>query len=141
VSAVGVLGIVALCAYSAIVGPRAIDTIPEVLAAPLASDGVELRLGSDVKVVGVDARGFRVAQRGQQITVRVPPDVHRGWSNGDRPWRVGEFVSMRAVYRADEGGYLVLRELHQHGGRSLKVWVSAVALLVVAGAVVREPHA
>jgi hypothetical protein len=127
------LALLGLCIYSGIVGPREIDTISEVLEASHRADGLVLRLGSDTKVVDLRESGFLVEQSGKRLPVRIPADLQRQWRTWKDQLRRGDFVSMRAVYRAEEGGCLLLQEFHIHKGRRLKMVLSLVALFLLAG--------
>jgi hypothetical protein len=132
------LGIAGLCLYSGIIGSRQIDTIPEVLDNPPAADGTELRLGSDVKLSGIQAHEFQVEQLGARIVVRVPAELKKAWAVWSEQLRVGDYVSMKATYHSEEKGYLLLHTLHPHKGRRLKIWVSLGALILVAGMMTRD---
>jgi hypothetical protein len=120
------LALVGLCIYSWIIGPREIDTIPEVLEASRKADGLELSLGADSKVVDLQDNGFLVEQLGERLAVRIAANLQTEWMTWRGQLDMGDFISMRAVYHAGEGGYLLLQELHIHKGRRLKMFASLV---------------
>jgi hypothetical protein len=125
-----------LCAYSAIVGPRRVVTLPEVLANPATSAGVELRLPLSTKVVQVLPRAFQIEQHGVQLSVRVPADLEQEWKVWGEQLQVHDAVSLRAVFHPE--GSLILRDMHIHKGRGLKIWVSVFALFLLAGILLHE---
>lgn len=123
------VALVGLCGYSAIFGPEHIATIPEVLANRAIFVGRELKLASGIEVVQVFPRELQVAQQGASIGVRVPENLAKDWEGWKKELKPGDFVSLTAVFQQE--GYLLLRELHVHKGRLLKIWVSLSALLLL----------
>jgi len=127
-----------LCLYSGIIGPRQIDTIPEVLADPPAADGTELRLGSDAELISIQEYEFHVEQLGARIVVRIPAELRTEWAVWSEQLRIGDYISMKATYRSEGQGYLLLHTFHPHRGRRLKVWVSLGALVLLAGMMMQD---
>jgi hypothetical protein len=125
-----------LCTYSAVVGPEQVDSIRKVLMNAEASAGMEVKLASNVRVVQVLPWELQVEQRRTQISVQVPERAAKEWEAWREQLQVGDQVSLRAVFHPE--GYLLLREMHVHKGRSLKIWVSVGALLLLAGILCRE---
>jgi hypothetical protein len=128
--------IVAICGYSAIEGPGREDSLATAVMNPALFAGRELRLPSNTRVLQVLPRGIEVAQRRAQVTVHIPEDLEREWRLWKEQVQAGDYVSLRAVFHPE--GYLVLQEMHIHEGRQLKIWVSVLALLLLAGVIIRE---
>jgi hypothetical protein len=129
-----------LCTYSAVVGPGQSDSLPKALANPHLDAGLVLRLPSVVRVMEVRPQEFWVHQRGAQIVVRIPEQLEQDWMGRGQQLQAGDYVSLEATFHPD--GYLLLRDMHVHKGRRLKIWVSLLALLVLAGLLLHErrPH-
>jgi hypothetical protein len=70
--------------------------------------------------------------------VRIAADLQWKWSTWRGQFKRGDFVSMRAVYHAEDGGYLLLQEFHFHKGRRLKMFLSLAALVLLAGLLMAE---
>jgi len=128
--------LVGLCSYSAIIGPRSLDSLREALAQPALAAGLELRLGPSVKVVDVHPRAFVIRQRGAQIAVRIPDPREPQWVVWKQPLEVGDHISLRGTFHPE--GYLVLHDMHIHSGRRLKIGVSVLALMLLAGMLIYE---
>ena len=139
------LGIVGLCLYSHIVGPQQGHRLSQILADPLAYAGISLTL-SYAQVMRLVPQQFHVANwEDVQIAVRVPDHLNAAWKKWRNQLQVGHRVSLRAVVQPE--GYLLLNDLHIHQGRRLKIWVSVLALFLLAGKLTHEylrlgrPHA
>ena len=139
------LGIVGLCLYSHFAGPQQGHRLSQILADPLTYAGVSLPLAY-AKVVGLVPHQFRVENwEKAQIAVHIPEHLDAAWKKWREQLQVGHYVSLRAVVQPE--GYLLLDDMHIHKGRRLKVWVSVLALLLLAGKLIHErlqvaqPHA
>jgi hypothetical protein len=122
--------------YSALEGPSREGSIANAMQDPAVYAGRELTLPANTRVLQVSPQGIRVAQRGLQIAVRVPEGMDEQWQALRGELQAGDYVSLKAIFRPE--GYLVLREMHIHTGRHLKIWVSILALLLFAGIIIRE---
>lgn len=130
------LGLVGLCFYSHYVGPQQGYRLSEILADPLAYAGVSLSLAY-AKVIHLVPQQFRVENwEKAQIAVRIPAHLKAAWKKWQEQLQVGHYVSLRAVVQPE--GYLLLDEMHIHKGRRLKVWVSVLALLLLASKLIHE---
>jgi hypothetical protein len=128
--------LIGLSSYSEVVGPEHMDRLPRALAQPDRVAGAELRLPSNVKVVQVHPRAFVVRQRDAEIAVRVPDHLEPEWAVWQQQVQVGDYVSLKATFHPE--GYLLLRDMHVHQGRRLKIWVSVLALVLLAGILLHE---
>ena len=97
---------------------------------------MELRLPSDVRVVQVHPREFLVQQHGAQITVLVPESIDQEWGVWKKQLQVGDYVRLKAMLHPE--GYLLLHDMHLHKGRRLKIWVSVLAIFLLAGILIHE---
>jgi len=130
------VGLAVLSFYSARVGSAAVDTIPEISRHRGLPNGQEVRLTSDVKIAEIGSDRFTAEQGRARIDVLIPDDLRRDWDTTRPGIKPGDYVSLRAAYRAP--GYLEAREYHVHKGRRLKIWVSVAALLIVGLLVVKQ---
>jgi hypothetical protein len=128
--------LIGLCSYSAVVGPEHLDSLPWALAQPDRVAGSELRLPSNMKVVQIHPGAFVVRQRDAQIAVRVPDHLEPEWVVWQQQLQVGNYVSLKAMFHPE--GYLLLHDMHVHRGRRLKIWVSVLALVLLAGILLHE---
>ena len=131
----GVATLLGLCVYSAIMGPRRVVSILDALANPAAFAGREFNI-QYVRVVNPLPQALQVQQRSAQINVQVPDNLEQAWEVWKRQLQARDYVSLQAVFHPE--GFLTLRDLHVHEGRWLKIWVSVLALLLLAGVVISE---
>jgi hypothetical protein len=125
-----------LCFYSASVGPGQVDSIRRLLANPGLYAGAQLRLPADVTIVEVRPWELLVQQDRAQIAVRVPEYIAQEWSDWRQQLQVGDVISLRATFQPE--GYLLLHDMHVHRGRRLKIWVSVLALFLLAAILIHE---
>ena len=125
-----------LCGYSALKGPSREGSIANAVRNPAVYAGRELTLPANTRVLQVLPQGIRVVQRGLQIAVHVPEGMDKQWQAWRGKLQAGDYVSLRAILHPE--GYLVFREMHIHAGRHLKIWVSILALLLLAGIIIHE---
>ena len=124
-----------LCVYSATIGPRRVVTIGKVLANPVAFAGKELNL-QYAGVTHLLPQALQVEQSQARITVQVPATLEQPWEVWKRQLQAHDYVSLQATFHPE--GYLILRDMHVHEGRWLKIWVSVFALFLLAGILLRE---
>jgi hypothetical protein len=124
-----------LCVYSATIGPRQVVSILDALANPAAFAGRELNL-QYARVVNLLPQALQVQQRSAQINVQVPENLEQAWEVWNRQLQARDYVSLQAVFHPE--GFLILRDLHVHEGRWLKIWASIFALFLLAGVVIYE---
>jgi hypothetical protein len=124
-----------LCVYSATIGPRHVVSIREALADPAAFAGRKLNL-QYARVVSVLPWVLQVAGHSTRITVQVPASLEPAWDVWKSQVQARDYVSLQAVLHPN--GLLILRDLHVHEGRWLKIWVSVFALVLVAGIIIYE---
>lgn len=120
-----------LCVYSAMVGPGRKTLLQNVQRNAEAFDGREIRLNSKVIVSRLLADGFEIEQSGAKIFVKIPEHQLHEWQVAKDDIGIGDYVSLRANFQRE--GYLSLIEMHVHSWRGAKIWVSSVALLLLAG--------
>ncbi|RPJ83992.1 MAG: hypothetical protein EHM18_12690 [Acidobacteria bacterium] len=130
------LGLAALSFYSARTGSAEVDTIPEIIAKGGLPNGQEVALTSDVKITDIGADQFVAKQGRARIGVLIPAELMPIWEKTKPGIKIGDYVSLRAVYRSP--GHLEAREFHVHKGRRLKIWVSLAALLVFGFLIVKQ---
>jgi hypothetical protein len=129
------LGLVGLCVYSSIVGPQHTYDMSQLLADPSRSAGLELELGY-TQIEDISNREFRVQRQGTRLSVWIPTRLQEEWERWQAQLEVGDYVSLRAVLLPE--GHLSLQDLHIHKGRRLKIWVSLIAVGLLAGMVLHE---
>lgn len=126
----------AMSIYSAVVGPRRVDTVRELISGGQEVRGREIELVSDVRVMSFDADGMLLQQGGARIEARIPPALKSRWDEERAEIAPREFISLRG--RILPGPAIEIQEYHLHRGRTLKIWLSLAALLVAAAVVFYE---
>jgi hypothetical protein len=101
----------------------------------MAFAGRELNI-QYARVDHVSPRTLQVEQRKARIIVQVPVALEQVWEVWKPLLQPHDHVSLRAVFHPE--GYLILRDMHVHEGRWLKIWVSVSALFLLAGIVIYE---
>ena len=100
-------------------------TLPLCLADPVQFDGAEVPLYVDARILQIEPGRLLVSQPGGPVTVVLPPE--------SPPLEAypGEYLEARTVFRRE--GYLELQQIRTAPLRKLKIAVSVVPIILVAG--------